>query len=214
MKRIALLFLIGTLLAIGGIILAKHQINQASDKNVFTSLDDIPAQKVALVLGCSRTLPNGLNNLYFQYRIQAAADLFSAGKAEYILVSGDNSRVGYDEPTDMFNALINAGIPADRIVKDYAGFSTLDSIVRTQKVFLENRFIVVSQEFHIRRAIYIGKTKGLDITGFAARDVSGVHSVRTLLREQLACVKTVLDVVLLRRKPHFLGEPIPIQTGA
>jgi vancomycin permeability regulator SanA len=113
----------------------------------------------------------------------------------------------------MRDALVAEGVPPERVIRDYAGFSTLDSIIRAQQVFLENRFIVVSQEFHIRRAIYIGKANGLDLTGFPANDVNVMHGLRTRTREHLACVKTVLDINLFHRKPHFLGEPVPIRTN-
>jgi len=125
-------------------------------------------------------------------------------------VSGDNSRKTYDEPADMKRALVRLGVPEDRIVCDYAGFSTLDSVVRAREVFLEEALIVVSQEFHVRRAIYIGKARGVDLIGFAARDVPRRHGIQTELRESLARFKAVLDVSLLGRRPRFLGEPIEI----
>ena len=166
------------------------------------------------MLGCSKRLSNGQLNLYFRYRIEAAKQLFESGKIEYILVSGDNSRKNYDEPTEMKNELIREGIPEDRIVCDYAGFSTLDSVVRAKKVFSEKDLIVVSQGFHVRRAIYIGISHGMKITGFQATEVVGIHSVKTNLREYLARAKTVMDVKLFRRKPKFLGEIIVIGNEA
>ena len=98
------------------------------------SIGAVPRQRVAVVMGCVRTLPNGLNNLYFSRRIDAAAELYKADKVDCLIVSGDNHVKGYDEPSDMKESLINAGVPADRIVCDYAGFRTLDTVVRAKKV--------------------------------------------------------------------------------
>ncbi len=133
---------------------------------------------------------------------------------DYLLVSGDNSRETYDEPADMKRALVRLGVPADRIVCDYAEFSTLDSVVRAREVFLEETLVVVSQEFHVCRAIYIGKARGVDLVGFAARDVPRRHGIQTELREGLARFKAVLDVSLLGRQPRFLGETIAIGARA
>ena len=94
------------------------------------SMDAVPCRRVAVVMGCVRTLPNGLNNLYFSRRIDAAAELYKAGKVDCLIVSGDNHVKGYDEPSDMKESLAKAGVPDDRIVCDYAGFRTLDTVVR------------------------------------------------------------------------------------
>lgn len=159
-------------------------------------------------------LPNGRHNLYFLRRIEAAASLYHAGKADHILVSGDNHRPGYNEPEDMKQALIQKGVPPNRIICDYAGFSTLDSIVRANRIFGQQHFTVVSQAFHNRRAIFIGRFFGLDITGFNADDIPRSLSVKTLLREELARVKTLLDLWVLKRKPRYLGTPIQIPSAS
>ena len=129
---------------------------------------------------------------------------------EAILVSGDNSRRDYDEPTDMKEALVEAGLPEDRIHCDYAGFRTLDSVVRAKDVFLLDRFVVVSQEFHVERALYIAKELGIEAYGYPARDVGGKAGMKTKAREDLARVKAVLDMKLLNTQPKFRGEPVPI----
>jgi SanA protein len=190
--------------------MARYMIRSAADGRTFASVEAVPASKVGLVLGCSRILPNGRRNLFFKYRIEAAAELFHHEKVQYLLVSGDNHDKHYDEPSDMKAALIELGVPADRIICDYAGFSTLDSIVRANAVFLEDRVTVISQPFHNDRAIFIGAHRGLDVIGYNARDLRGHHGLRTRAREALARVKTVLDVFILNRQPRFFGEPIPI----
>ena len=180
------------------------------------SIDVVPRQRVAVVMGCVRTLPNGLNNLYFSRRIDAAAELYKAGKVDCLIVSGDNHVKGYDEPSDMKESLVKAGVPADRIVCDYAGFRTLDTVVRAKKVFGLDSFIIVSQPDHVRRAVFTARGFGCDAYGYAAKDVNGRYSIKTTIREQLAKIAAVLDVIL-RRSPKFLGPretlPPPVEEG-
>ncbi|MGF1450472.1 MAG: vancomycin high temperature exclusion protein [Opitutales bacterium] len=198
------------LLAIAAMACAKFAIDRTAERRVSDSLADLEPDRVALVLGCSKTLTDGRPNLFFQHRVEAAKQLFEAGKVDYLLVSGDNSRKSYNEPEDMKTALVSDGVPSDRIVCDYAGFSTLDSTVRAREVFGLESFIVVSQGFHARRAVYIATQKGIDAQGYAANDVTGIGGMRTLLREHLARVKTVLDVHFLGRQPRHLGEQAAI----
>lgn len=165
----------------------------------------VPAQRAGVVLGCAKTLSSGLNNLYYSRRIAAAAELFKSGKVKCLIVSGDNHVKGYDEPTDMKDSLVAAGVPADRIVCDYAGFRTLDTVVRAKEVFGLDSFILVSQRDHVRRAVFLARGFGADAYGYAAPDVNGRHSIRTTIREQFAKLGAVLDVVI-RRKPKFLGK--------
>jgi SanA protein len=192
------------------IFLARAVVLGASRGSEYSAVEDVPKNKVGLVLGCVPFLSDGQPNAFFNHRMTAAQELFKAGKVDYLLVSGDNHIKGYDEPTDMKNALIKRGIPADRIVCDYAGFSTLDSIVRADKVFQEDTYTVISQRFHNQRAIYIGQKHGLNVVGYNAADVAKRFSLKTRVREQAARVKTVLDIYVLKRGPKFLGEPIPI----
>jgi SanA protein len=110
----------------------------------------------------------------------------------------------------MKNHLIEAGVPAEHIVCDYAGFRTLDSIIRAKKVFGQNRITVVSQRFHNERAIFLAQHQGIDAIGFNAQDVNGFHSYSTDCRNQASKMFTLLDVYLFRTKPKFLGPRIAI----
>ena len=141
---------------------ADSTIRKASVDKLYTELDSIPKREVALLLGTSKTLKNGQPNLYFQYRVEAAAALFKAKKVDFILISGDNSRKGYDEPTDMKEALVAQGIPSDKIYLDYAGFRTLDSVIRAKEIFSLTELTVVSQAFHNQRAIYLAQKYGIN----------------------------------------------------
>lgn len=172
-------------------------------------VEDVPAKKVALILGTSQYLRNGSTNLYFKFRIEAVHDLWEAGKIKYVLVSGDNSTKSYDEPTAIKKALIKRGIPADRIVLDYAGFRTLDSMVRAKKVFGQGDFIVVSQQFHVERALVLAYFNGIDVYGYNAVDVTEYAGFRTKVREYFARMKLWLDIIF-GVDPKFLGEPVVI----
>lgn len=202
-------FILG--LAVLGLFAASHfGIERASRDRIFAGEDFPPARKVGLVLGCARYLADGRENRYFRYRIDAAAALFHAGRVEFLLVSGDNHRKSVNEPEDMKAALMERGVPEDRIVCDYAGFRTFDSVVRARYVFELEEAIVISQDWHTRRAVYLAGPHGLDLYGYAARDVLRRAGLRTKAREQLARVKAFLDLHLLRTRPRFLGEPVPI----
>lgn len=203
-------FAIGVILAGSAILGSGIWIERTAQGRVYSSASRVPKHQVGLVLGCSPTLPDGRANLFFTYRIQAAAELFHAGRVTHLLVSGDNSRTDYDEPSAMRDALIEQGVPPDRITLDYAGFRTLDSVVRARRVFQQHDFVVISQAFHVKRAIFIARFHAAHVVGFAAQDVPRTTGLKTNLREHLARVKTVLDVTLLNRQPKFLGSPIDI----
>lgn len=176
----------------------------------YDDVDAVPYNRVALVLGTSKYLIGGSPNHYFKYRIKAAAELYNNGKVDYILVSGDNATVQYNEPRQMRRALIQAGIPANAIYSDYAGFRTLDSVVRAKEVFGQARFTVVSQAFHNERAIFIARHFGIDAVGFNALDPSAYQGIRTRVREVFARLMGLLDLYVLDKGPKFLGEPIVI----
>lgn len=138
--------------------------------------------------------------------MDAAAKLYQAGKVRHFILSGDNHTETYDEPSDMKAALMARDIPESAITLDYAGFRTLDSVVRCNSVFDQKQVIIVSQEFHNLRAVFIARSKGMDAVAFNARGVSRRYSLKTWLREYLARTVAVLDVYVLGTQPHFLGE--------
>ena len=208
LKRIGLCFFILLLLILSSIWIADNQINNRTASYVFSRWQDVPQQKVGLVLGTSKNGRFGVN-LYFHYRIQAATELYKAGKIKYIVVSGDNSRSSYNEPKDMKDELVKNGIPEDVIYLDYAGFRTLDSIVRLNKIFGQEEFVVISQQFHNQRAIYIAQQYGLKAYGYNAQDVNTRAGLKTNVREKFARVKVFVDI-LTGKNPKFLGEEIHI----
>jgi SanA protein len=170
----------------------------------------LPVCDTALVLGASDRTASGAANLHYENRLDAAAALWHRGAVRWLLVSGDNGRTGYDEPTRMKADLVARGVPAAAIYRDFAGFRTLDSVLRARAVFGLQRFVIVSQPDHIRRAVYLARSHGIDAVGFAAAAVEGRPGLRTRIREQFARINAVLDVEILARGPRFLGEPVPV----
>ncbi len=189
---------------------ANALVEKSSRDNIYHSTENIPYNKVGLLLGTGKILRNGRINFYYKYRIEAAVALYKAGKVEYILVSGDNSRKDYDEPTSIKDDLIQKGIPAQKIILDYAGFRTLDSAVRCKAIFGQEKITVISQQFHNERAIYIAKHNDIEAIGFNAKDVGQRFGFKTMVRERFARVKMILDL-LIGKQPKFLGEKIIIE---
>ena len=218
MRRVVAAFVGLVALALAGAAGSWLWIDATASGHIFRTLDEIQPAKAGLVLGSSRLVRDYVANPFFRNRIEAAAALYRAGKVEYLIVSGNQARGGrprggYDEPADMRDALIAEGVPADRVYRDYAGFRTLDSVVRAKEVFGQGRVIVISQPFHLARALFLARGHGLDDDGFAAQDVPLRFGVRTKLREIAARGAAVVDV-LTGREPRFLGKPVQLGVDA
>ncbi|MBA3936573.1 MAG: YdcF family protein [Planctomycetes bacterium] len=177
----------------------------------YDRLADLPANRVAIVLGTARLRADGSANPYFDNRIAAAAEVFAAGKAEFLVVSGDNGTTAYNEPREMKEALVARGVPEARVYCDYAGFRTLDSMCRITAIFSQQSVTVVSQRFHNERAIYLARSFGVAAVGYNAMDVDFMHGFKTGVRERLARVRCFLDVNVFGTGPHFYGEKIAIR---
>lgn len=187
---------------------ANKLIINSAKNSIYSDLESIPNTKVGILLGTRKNISSGLN-LYYQYRIEAATELYKSGKITKLLISGDNSTKEYDEPNDMRLDLIANGIDSNDIVLDYAGFRTFDSIYRLKEIFGQSEAIVISQRFHNERAIYIATKLDIKLYGYNAKDVTVKYGFKTQLREYFARVKTILDFVL-GLKPKFLGEKVII----
>ncbi len=192
------------------ILIPDWLVNISTKKYTYNSVHLISFNRVGLLLGTTKLLHSGELNLYYKYRIDAAVELFNSGKIDFILVSGDNRRRSYNEPVTIKNDLIARGIPESKIFLDYAGFRTLDSIIRAKQIFEQDSITVISQRFHNERAIFIARRKGLIAIGFNAKDVDLYYGFKTMVRELLARDKMVLDLIL-NRKSEFLGERIQIK---
>ncbi len=208
-RIVALLVLSLCVFAVILVISGYNKVTRNAAGSIFDEVDAVPFNRTALILGTSPTLNNGDDNMYFVYRIQAAAELYSAGKVEFFVVSGDNRKESYNEPEAMKNALVASGIPESAVYLDYAGFRTLDSVVRMNTIFGQESFTVISQKFHNERALYLAKVNGLSAVGYNARNVTKFYGIKTRIREYLARVKMFMDI-FVGKKPHFGGEPVTI----
>ncbi len=185
-------------------ILSNWWIIRTTEARTYSSIDEIPKNKVGVVLGASKYLGyhNQYINPYFKKRMEAAAELYHSGKVKHLLVSGDNHSKDYDEPTDMRDYLISLGVPCEAITLDYAGFRTFDSMIRAKLIFGLNSFTIISQEFHNQRALFICDQMGIDAIAYNAKDV--YMGPKSHLREYLAKTKSIIDF-LIGTQPKFLG---------
>tara|TARA_R110002167_G_scaffold37237_7_gene116790 strand:- start:679 stop:1278 length:600 start_codon:yes stop_codon:yes gene_type:complete len=192
------------------LFLCNYTIEHAAKGKTFFNINNIAKNRVGLVLGTSKKLTSGHPNPYYTYRIDATVTLFKAGKIDYVLVSGDNGTIYYNEPTTIKKDLVKGGIPEEKIFLDYAGFRTLDSMVRAKEVFGLDSVTIISQKFHNERAIYLAEKKGLAAIGFNARDIKGQQGFNVRFREYFARVKVFLDLVF-NTQPKFFGDMVEIK---
>lgn len=166
---------------------------------------------VGLVLGCAQYIRRGHRNYFYLKRMEAAANLWKSGKVRCLIVSGDNRAMNYNEPRDMRRSLIQLGVPAERIVCDFAGICTYDSVARASRIFGANKLIIVSQESHAERAVAIARHLNIEAEGLNAPRFAITRSalIRSYLRERAARIAMVYDFIT-NRTPHHLGAPEPL----
>jgi SanA protein len=190
-------------------------ICSTASKQIFTDAAKLPFNEVGLVLGTSKFGGDGVSsNPFFEGRMNTAAQLFKAGKVRHLLVSGDNDRKAYDEPSWMRDALIARGVPTEAITLDYAGFRTLDSVVRAKAVFGLKSFTIITDDFHEPRSVFLARSRGLDVVGFPSEPVPWVRSKKARTRELLSRVRACLDVYVLHTNPKFFGPHVEIRVAA
>ena len=209
-RRISVALVVFLLVVAAFTVFVNVRVEKASADRIYTTVDSLPHNKVALLLGTNPLNRVGRPNSYFTNRIQTAAELFRAGKADYIIASGYNHTRQYDEPTAMRDSLIAHGVPGDRIILDFAGFRTLDSVVRAKEVFGCDSMTIISQADHNARALYLADANGIEAVAISAPLKAGRRvRIRLALREWLARDKMMLDI-WFEKQPHFLGEKIEI----
>ena len=190
-----------------------YSVVYITSDRIYEDVNAIPYNDVGLLLGTGPQTRTGRVNSYFLHRIDAAEALYKASKIKYILISGDNSRKDYSEPDIMKDSLVARGIPADVIYLDYAGFRTLDSVIRANRIFDQSKMTVISQRFHNERSIVLGDWQGMELIGYNAEGTkSRFHGIRAHIREGYARVKLFMDM-MIKKEPHFLGEKIEIADG-
>lgn len=210
-KKIFISLLAIIILLIAGIILCDRLVDYEAKDRLYDKVEDVPHRKVGMVLGTSPISTwNGRRNYYFDHRIKAAAELYNAGKVDWLVVSGGdyrNTENGYDEPVAMRDSLMKQGVDSARIVLDYDGTRTLNSIAKMRDVYRQDSIIIISQKYHNERALYQAKHLGIDAIGFNAKTPGRRTSWwRNRGREVLARVKLFIDFA--RGKEPEIKEPM------
>ena len=212
MKKLFKYFALSIVVMLVALIAWDRYVSYASAPYIYDDIRKVPHKRAALLLGTTKYVAKGRKNYFYLYRIEAAARLWKAHKVDAIVVSGDNGTKYYDETTAMYRDLIRAGVPARYITRDYAGFRTLDSVVRAGMDFGLKDYIIVSQRFHLERAIYIARARGQKVIGFVARDIPGTTAAyRMKVREILARAKMFADLYILGTMPHFYGGKMKVK---
>jgi SanA protein len=201
-----LVFLVGSAV----IIAIDYWVSWQAEDRIIYEIDAVPEREVAIVLGTSKYLGRTLND-YYKYRIEAAIELFERKKVNQFLLSGDNAHRSYNEPWTMKRDLLRAGVPNERINLDYAGFRTLDSIVRAKKIFDTDNFLIITQKFHCERALLIASSYDIHAQCLAVSGPSHYSGITIRLREVFARTKAFLDLYIIGTAPKFLGPKEPIQ---
>lgn len=207
MKQIIIILSLLFFMGLELFLYVNYSIKKETKNLIYYNLNELPKKRAVLLLGTAKYVKRGLKNYYYSYRIEATINLWRKNKIKAILVSGDNGTKYYNEPKTMYKDLIKAKIPKKYLTRDYAGFRTLDSVVRAGVIFDLKDYIIVSQEFHLPRALYIAKQKGQKAIGFVAKDIKNTPAYyRMQFREYFARFKAWLDIFILNKEPKFYGK--------
>jgi SanA protein len=199
-------------LAVLSTVFCNLLITTSTSTRVYTDASALPSSDVGLVLGSGPPGHPGYFNPHFKARTEAAAYLYRIGKVKHLLLSGDNSRPGYNEPADMKEALLKMGVPANALTLDYAGLRTLDSVARAREVFGLNKLTIITDDFHTSRAVFLARHFGVDAVAYCPEPVPIQWSAEARVREIAARVRAVADVFILNKQPKYLGPPVQITT--
>ena len=170
---------------------------------------EVPQADAIIVLG-AQVYAGGRTSPTLAERLDTALELYTAGKAPKMILSGDHGTKEYDEVNAMKEYMLDRGVPREDIFLDHAGFNTYDSMYRAKEVFCVNSLLISTQQFHISRAVYIARKLGIEAYGYPSVKWDSYYEQQYGLRESFAKIKAFLDVEILKRNPKFLGEPIPI----
>ncbi len=189
------------------ILVVNSYVALATSRQRYDTVDSVPAEHVAIVFGAG-VRPDGRLSRFLADRVDAAVELYHAGRIRKLLMTGDNSSVYYDEVSAMRHYAIERGVAAEDITLDYAGFRTYDSCYRAQEIFGVSRAIVITQRYHLPRAVYTCRQLGVDVVGFGTPDWQVYRSsvmFQYTLREMLATLNAVWEVHFSHPLPRFLG---------
>lgn len=209
-KKIKKIFkwgIIFCLLFFVSVVLINLEVKYKYSKYILAEDNDVTAY-TAIVLGARVYRDETLSHVY-QDRVQTALELYQDGRVEKLLISGDHGREEYDEVNAAKDYLLEHGVESQDIFLDHAGFDTYDTMYRAKAIFQVKDAIIVTQEFHLPRAVYIARKLGLDAYGINADKRVYLSALRNDIRESLARVKAFFNIIL-KSKPKYLGDLIPI----
>ncbi|MFO0743563.1 MAG: ElyC/SanA/YdcF family protein [Candidatus Paceibacterota bacterium] len=215
-KKIFIFFLVLLTIFILISLFIYFYISHYSKNFIYSDLEKLPENKVGLSLGTSPVTSSGEVSKFFVTRMKAADDLIKNKKIEYVLVSGDNRTVSYNEPKYMRNYLLKLGVDSGYIISDFAGRRTLDSVLRSYEIFNQNNITIISQKFHNERAVFIARKNGIVAIGFNAEypypnNFQNIFiNIKTFGREILARDIAVYDF-LIGKQPEILGDSIEVK---
>ncbi len=191
------------------LVLCGWLVHHAAKGRIYSDEARLPINNVGLVLGTSPTNSyNGMPNLHFIHRLQAAAMLYRAGRVRHLLLTGNNNQHGYDEPRDMRAVLVKLGVPESATTLDPAGYRTLDSVVRARDVYGQHRFTVITDHFHSYRTVFLARHYGIDAVAFPSEEVGLRWSFKSRVRECFADIKACLDLYVLHTKVQEVSSPV------
>lgn len=196
-------------LAAGAMVAAWWWLDSASEPFAADRPETAQTADVALVLGAAPFLDDGRPNRFFEHRLDAAASLHRAGKVKFLLVSGDSVHPSYDETTAMKRGLVKRGVPAEVVYRDPAGVRTLDSVLRARDLYGLRRMVIVSQDFHVRRAVWLAREHGIEAFGLDAQGVSPFDALDSWARQFPSALKAVLDI-WTGSVARYRGKPVRI----
>lgn len=208
LKRLIILFSAALLLGLIFVFGLSSHIKASTNDYIFAKAEEVPVSYTVIVLGAS-VKANGNLSTILKDRVESALQLYTEGKVKRFLLSGDNGTKYYNEPEAMKEYLMERGVPKEHVFLDYAGFDTYDSMYRASAIFEVKDAVVVTQNFHLPRALYIARSLGLNYVGYIGDKHVYAHEASNKKRELLANVKAYLELTF-KKKPTYLGDKIPI----
>ncbi|MFV0574305.1 MAG: vancomycin high temperature exclusion protein [Vibrio sp.] len=196
-------------LFLSSVVLIDRIISWQTRDSIYHDTASVPKYNIGLVLGTSKYIGHTLNT-YYSHRMEAAIELYQQGKIKNFLLSGDNAHRSYNEPWTMKRDLLKVGVKEEEIHLDYAGFRTLDSIIRAKEIFLADHFLIITQDFHCERALYIARYHNINAQCLAVPGPVEDSGITIRIREVFARSKAFLDLYILNAQPKFLGPIKPI----
>lgn len=205
--RLLLIIIIGAASTVAPFVLSSY-VNAATSQRRFNNVEQVPSKPVAIVFGAG-IRPDGTPSPMLADRVEAAIKLYKQGHVSKLLMTGDNSREDYNEVGVMQQYAVERGVPIEDITLDHAGFSTYESCYRAKEIFGVKQAVLVTQNFHLPRAVYTCDRLGIDSVGFGTRDWENYSSStvsKYTMREKLSMVKAVWEIHVTRPQPTFLGR--------